>query len=291
MRHLIAAAATAAPLALAPGAVLAQDMQLSVRTSQDVRRCEDLEVTFGGRPAVTAVDRLTAPGAGKLTVQAARNGGISVYGGTGRDFAISVCKAAAPDAAGGGALQQVRASLAGGTLTATGPGSGGWVVHFIVEAPRQGDIALEATNGPIHAEHLAGATTVRSQNGPVKLLDLGGRVSARTRNGPIAYQGGGGTVDLDAENGPVDVRLAGTQWAGGALTARAQNGPVKLQAPQGFSSGVRVRSSPHSPWRCRGCDDTRRTWDDASRVVEFGSGPVAVTLTTVNGPVAVDLTK
>ena len=290
MRYLIAAA-TAAPLALAPGAVLAQDMQVSVRTSQDVRRCEDLDVTFGGRPAVTGVEQLTAPGAEKLTIQAARNGGVYVFGESRQDFAISVCKAAAPDAAGGGALEQVRASLTGGSLTARGPGSQGWVVYFIVAAPRQAEIALEATNGPIHAAHLGGATTVRSQNGPVKLLDMSGRVSARTQNGPIAYQGGSGTVDLDAQNGPLDVRLAGTQWAGGALTARAQNGPVKLQAPQGFSSGVRVRSSQHSPWNCRGCDDARRTWDDASRVVEFGSGPVAVTLSTVNGPVAVDLTK
>ena len=87
------------------------------------------------------------------------------------------------------------------------------------------------------------------------------------------------------------VRLAGSKWADGSLSARAQNGPVKLEVPRGFASGVRVRSSQHSPWKCQGCDDGRRTWDDASRSVEFGSGPVAVTLSTVNGPVAVDMSK
>ena len=115
-------------------------------------------------------------------------------------------------------------------------------------------------------------------------------MSARTENGPIAYEGGSGTIDLEAQNGPLAVRLAGSKWADGSLTARAQNGPVKLQVPRGFASGVRVRSSQHSPWKCQGCDG-RRTWDDASRSVEFGSGPVAVTLSTVNGPVAVDMTR
>jgi hypothetical protein len=292
MRYPIAAAALLASLALVPQPASAHDMKVSVRTGHEVRTCEDLEVTFDDRPAVTAVDRLTAPGAQKLTVQASRNGGVYVFGGARQDFAISACKAAAPASAGGASsLEQVRASLSGGTLTATGPGSDGWVVYFIIDAPTQADLDLEVTNGPIHVAKIAGTTTARAQNGPIKLLDLGGRVSARTQNGPIAYEGGGGTIDLEAQNGPLAVRLAGSKWADGSLTARAHNGPVKLQVPRGFASGVRIRSSQHSPWKCTGCDDGRRTWDDSSRSVELGSGPVAVTLSTVNGPVAVDMSK
>jgi hypothetical protein len=291
MRYPIAAAALLASLALAHRPASAHDMNVNVRTGHEVRTCEDLEVTFDDRPAVTAVDRLTAPGAQKLTVEGSRNGGIYVYGGTRSDFAISVCKAAAPASAGGIGLDQLRASLSGGTLTATGPRSDGWIVYFIIDAPAKADIDLQVTNGPLHLAHLAGATTARAQNGPIKLLDVSGRVSARAQNGPIAYEGGSGTIELDVQNGPLHVRLAGSKWAEGSLTATAQNGPVKLQLPRGFASGVRVRSSPHSPWKCLGCDDGRRTWDDSSRSVELGSGPVAVTLSTVNGPVAVDMTK
>jgi hypothetical protein len=291
MRYPIAAAGLLASLALVPRPAAAHDMNVSVRAGHEVRTCDDLEVTFDDRPAVTAVDRLTAPGAQKLTVQGSRNGGVYVFGGARSDFAISVCKAAAPASAGGSALEQVRASLSGGTLTATGPGSDGWVVYFIIDAPTKADLDLQVTNGPMHLAHIAGATTARAQNGPIKLLDVSGRVSARTENGPIAYEGGGGTIELTAQNGPVAVHLAGSKWTDGSLTATAQNGPVKLQVPRGFASGVRVSSSQHSPWKCRGCDDGRRTWDDASRSVEFGSGPVAVTLSTVNGPVAVDMTK
>ena len=292
MRYPIAAAALLASLTLVQRPASANDMNVSVRSGHEVRTCEDLEVTFDGRPAVTAVDQLNAPGAQKLTVHGSRNGGVYVLGEARQDFSISVCKAAAPAAAGGGsALDQVRASLSGGTLTATGPGSDGWVVYFIVNAPTQADIDLEVTNGPLHVAHITGVTTARAQNGPIRLLDVGGRVSARTQNGPLAYEGGSGTIVLEVQNGPLAVRLAGSKWADGSLTATAQNGPVKLQVPRGFASGVRVRSSQHSPWKCQGCDDGRRTWDDSSRSVELGSGPVAVTLSTVNGPVAVDMTR
>jgi hypothetical protein len=289
MRYPIAAAAALASLAFVPRPAPAQNLNVSVRSSHEVRTCADFDVTFDGRPALTAVDQLTAPGGQKLTVHASRNGGVYVFGEARQDFAISVCKAAAPG--GASALEQVRAGVSGGTLTATGPASDGWVVYFIVQAPTRASIDLEASNGPIHIARVAGTTTARAQNGPIRLLDVSGRVSARTENGPIAFDGGSGTIDLEARNGPVAVRLAGSKWADGSLTASAQNGPVKLDVPRGFASGVRVRSSQHSPWRCQGCDDGRRTWDDSSRSVEFGSGPVAVTLSTVNGPVAVDMTK
>jgi hypothetical protein len=291
MRHSIVTAAliASAPLSLHPAA--AQNMNVSVRSDHDVRTCDDLEVTIDGRPAVTAVDSLTAPGGQKLTVTASRNGGVYVFGEARPDFAITACKAAARAQGGGSALDQVRASVSGGTLTATGPSSDGWVVYFIIKAPTQGSLDLSASNGPIHVANIAGATAARAQNGPIKLVDVSGRVSAKTENGPIAFEGGSGTIELQAQNGPVDVRLAGSKWTEGSLTASAQNGPVKLQVPRGFASGVRVRSSQHSPWKCRGCDDGKRTWNDDARSVELGSGPVAVTLSTVNGPVAVDMTK
>lgn len=292
MRYPITAAVLLTSLAFVSRAASADGLQVSVRTGHEVRTCDDLEFRFDDRPAVTAVDRLTAPGGQKLAVEAHRNGGVYVFGGSRQDFAISVCKAAAPSTAGGTVpLDQIRAAVNGGTLTATGPAADGWVVYFIIDAPAQAALDLAARNGPIYAAHLAGATTIRAHNGPIELLDLSGRVSARTDNGPIAYDGSGGTVDLTADNGPLAIRLAGSRWTEGSLTATAQNGPVKLQLPRGFGSGVRVRSSQHSPWKCRGCDDGRRTWDDGSRSVELGSGPVAVTLSTVNGPVAVDLTQ
>jgi hypothetical protein len=267
-------------------------MNLSVRNGHDVRTCADLEITVDGRPATTAEEQITAPGAQKLTVEGSRNGGVYVFGEARQDFAISVCKAAAPTSGGGaGLLGQVQASLNGGTLRASGPASDGWVVYFIVTAPTSASVDVSANNGPIRVAGMTGTTAARAQNGPIELTEVSGRVTARTENGPIAFEGGSGTIDLLAQNGPVAVRLAGSKWGEGSLTAKAQNGPVKLRVPRGFGSGVRIHSSQHSPWTCQGCGEGRRTWDDSSRSVELGSGPVAVTLSTVNGPVAVDMTR
>src|SRR5215203_5724839 len=193
MRYPIAAAALLASVAAIQRPASAEDMNVSVRSGHEVRTCEDLEVTFDRRPAVTAVEHLTAPGAQKLTVHGSRNGGVYVSGEARQDFSISVCKAAAATGGGASALEQVRASLSGGTLTATGPGSDGWVVYFIVNAPTRADVDVDVTNGPMQVAHVTGALTARSQNGPIKLLDVGGRVSARTQNGPLAYEGGSGT--------------------------------------------------------------------------------------------------
>jgi hypothetical protein len=287
MRHTVTTAVLLTALSFVPASASADGMRVSVRPGQEVRTCDDLEVSFDGRAAVRSVDRLTAPGAQKLAVQAARNGGVYVWGGSRSEFAITVCKAAAHQAS----LDHLRAGLGGGTLTATGPASSDWVVYFIVDAPARASIELESTNGPLQVAHVTGSTTARAKNGPIKLLDVSGRVSAKAENGPIAYDGASGTVELATENGPLAVRLAVDKWADGTLTASAQNGPVKLQVPPAFASGVRVRSSQHSPWNCRGCGNARRTWDDGSRSIEFGSGPVAVTLSTVNGPVAVDQSR
>jgi len=292
MRYPTVAASVLASLALVPQRAAAEGMNVHVRDGREVRTCADLEVTFDGRPAVTATDQLTAPGGQKLTVHGSRNGGVYVYGGTRTDFAISVCKAAAPGSGGGSSLDQLKAGVSGGTLSATGPSSSDrWVVYFIVDAPAQAAVDLDVTNGPMLVSRITGSTTARSQNGPIRLSEVSGRVDAKTENGPLAFDGGSGTVELEAQNGPLAIHLGGSKWADGALTARAQNGPVKLQVPRGFASGVRVKSSPHSPWKCQGCDEGKRTWDDSSRSVELGSGPVAVTLSTVNGPVSVDMTK
>ena len=76
MRHSIVAAALVASAPLGLHAAAAQNMNVSVRSGDEVRTCDDLRVTFDDRPAVTAVDSLTAPGAQKLTVTASRNGGV-----------------------------------------------------------------------------------------------------------------------------------------------------------------------------------------------------------------------
>src|SRR5262249_50428786 len=153
---------------------------------------------------------------------------------------------------------------------ADGPGSEDWVVYFIVEAPENGNVEVETTNGPVHVERITGSTTARAVNGPIGLLDDSGHATANAVHGPVASEGHDGVVELHTENGPIKVRLAGDRWSSGSLTASAQNGPVKVDVPRGYHSGVRISSSNYSPWKCEGCGDGKKDWDEHSRSVEIG---------------------
>jgi hypothetical protein len=259
--------------------------------SDDVRRCSDLTIEFDDEPAATAEESLTAPaGTGDvLTVSPPQNGGIYVAGADRRDFAVTTCKAVAPDTSARAQLDAMHTTVSGGTVSTTGASNDHSVVFYIVEAPSGAGLDLTAHNGPIAVREFTGRSTVRTQNGPVSLENVGGQVSAFAQNGPIRFAGGSGKVELEAQNGPIGVSLAGTRWTDGSLTARAQNGPMQLKVPAGFTSGVRVESSNHSPWSCdgAGCGQARKDWDTGSRSFELGEGPVLVRVSTVNGPVQV----
>jgi hypothetical protein len=295
MRTLVHLAILTAVAGTAPAPLAAhnRDFNVSVRSDGPVRSCSDLEMTWDGQPAATAVDTLTAAGH-DLSVHAPRNGGVYVFGTPGRsNFSISACKGVAKpkgdDATA--ALAKLRPSLAGPALNASGPDSEDWVLYFIVEAPEASNVQVETTNGPVHVEHITGSTVAHAVNGPIRFLDVSGRATAKAINGPIAFDGRDGVVELHTENGPIKVSLSGDRWGSGSLKATAQNGPVKVVVPRGFQSGVKVSSSNVSPWKCEGCDSGKRDWNDSSRSIEFGSGPIAVTVSTVNGPVAVESSR
>jgi hypothetical protein len=259
--------------------------------SDSVRRCSDLSVEFDNEPAVTAEETLNAPsGAGNvLTVRSPQNGGVYVLGGARRDFAVTTCKAVAPATSAREQLDTMHTTVNAGTVSTTGASNDDSVVFYIVEAPAGATLDLSAHNGPISVREFSGLSTMRTQNGPVSLKNVSGKVSAFAQNGPIHFEGGSGNVNLETQNGPIGVKLAGTRWTDGSLTARAQNGPAQLKVPAGFTSGVRVESSNHSPWSCdgTGCGQARKDWDTNSRSFELGEGPVLVRVSTVNGPVQV----
>ena len=293
MRTLVHLAILTAVAGTAPAPLAAhdRDFNVSVRSDGPVRSCSDLEMTWDGQPAATAVETLSSTGR-DLSVHAPRNGGVYVLGSARSDFSISVCKGVAkPASEGTAALAKIRPSIAGSSVNASGPDSEDWVAYFIVHAPESANVEVETTNGPVHVEQIAGSTRAHAVNGPIHLLNVSGRATAKAINGPVAYEGHDGTIDLHTENGPIKVSLSGDRWGSGSLTASAQNGPVKVVVPRGFQSGVKVSSSNFSPWKCEGCESGKRDWNDSSRSIEFGSGPIAVTVSTVNGPVAVESSR
>ena len=273
-------------LAFVPATLFASHYHngISVNFQGDtVTDCGQLRVTYDDEPAAHAEEVVNIGSPRSLTIRAPQNGGIAV--GTSDRYEVRACKAAAPDVS----LNDIRVHYDGAELTADGPEGGEWVVYFLVSAPRGASLDLSAHNGPISLRHVDGTVTAHAVNGPISLRDTSGTLNIETTNGPISIDGGSGNAKLNATNGPVSVRLRGATWDG-SLDARTENGPVSLRIPPSFRSGVVVESDGRGPVSCHAdvCQNAKRSFDDdENRRIEINSGPTAVHLSTVNGPVSV----
>lgn len=244
------------------------------------------------------VAKETIDGAGLRSIKAnVTQAPIAVIGDSTGGYSIEVCKAAslAED------LDDIRVTLEGDELRATGPDHRRWTVLYRIHVPRNADVQVEAKNGPVSFRDVDGTIVARSSNGPLSLTNVSGTVDATTTNGPISVRGGSGNVKVQASNGPLSIHLDGNSWQGGSLDASTKNGPLSVKIPRGYHSGVVVESSGRGPLSCRaeGCEqwraETRRANDDDDdyrqhnepRRIELGSGRADVRLSTVNGPVTI----
>jgi hypothetical protein len=259
---------------------------LSTHSRGEVRDCNDVEMTIDDRDTVRTVQEARYAGSTPLHVITPDRGGLHVFGYTGSEFAVKACIGALSQEL----LGQVHINYANGQLTAQGPSGDDWAVVLIVQAPANATMQLEARNGPISARDLAGTVDIRVTNGPVAMEHCTGRMNVKASNGPVSYSGGGGKLDLNTQNGPIHIALEGMQWNGEGLTAHAENGPLSLSLPSGYQTGVRVETSNHAPFHCgaAACAQARRDWNDEHKAVEFGNGPIALRLSTENGPISID---
>jgi hypothetical protein len=266
---------------------------ISINTEDDepLTRCDQIRATFNDERVPVIEQDLGGSGIRSLHVDAARNGGVYVSGADVSTYSVKACKAAATSVD----VNSVRVGLRGDTTYVDGPDDSDWVVYFIVTAPRSAVLELSAHNGPISVRDVSGSIKAEVQNGPISLKNDGGTIDARATNGPVSFSGDSGDVKLRAQNGPVSVHLTGSSWNSGSLDASTQNGPLSLKLPAGYRSGVLAESDGHGPVSCRAeaCRSAMRTHpssddeDDWPRRLEFGSGPMVVHLSTVNGPLSV----
>ena len=219
---------------------------LSTNSHGPINSCDDLDFNFDDHEAVRTEDHFNLPSsASPLEVTAAMNGGLEVIGWDGKGYDIAACKAAAAE----DLLKDVSISTQSGRVTAHGPAGDNWTVYFIIKAPNDSAMHLEAHNGPIALRNIGAKIEARSVNGPISLKDVTGEVAAQTQNGPISLEGSGGNLQLETQNGPISVAVAGANWSSGEVTARTHNGPLDLRLPDNFTSGVRVEMSGHCPLR------------------------------------------
>jgi len=254
--------------------------------------CNDLHIEFDGREAVIQSEEktITKAEASTLRVQAESNGGVQVQGWDQNNYSVTLCKAARPGGDAENVLSQVKLTFANGELGISGPSSRHqWSAHLLIKAPRGAAMDLNVNNGPMGLFEVEGNLKVHAVNGPITVEKCKGVLNLTAENGPISLEENSGKLNVRTQNGPITISLDGKNWNGEGLEAHATNGPVTLRVPSGYQSGVVLESDGHGPFSCAAsvCNEGRKSWDENSKRVEFGSGPAVVRVSTVNGPVSV----
>lgn len=261
----------------------------------DAESCADLKVRSNNGEIAQASESFSLPKseAPILELNAAEHGHIRVRGWNRADYAVETCKIAVSEtrAAAEQMAKSIAISHSAGRISFTGPVSdtGNWTAFFIIHAPKDANLDLEARNGPIEVRDVSGVIKVRAANGPVAIKDCAGVIEAHTTNGPIAFSGDRGEVRLNAQNGPIALKLSGDAWNGSQLEARTLNGPLFLTLAENFRSGIRLETSGHSPVSCSAAP-CRNAWtgaDRSSRTLQMNGGSDTVRISKENGPVAV----
>ncbi len=180
----------------------------------------------GERARHCEVRESTLPAGGLLAVDARPNGGIQVRGWDRNDVQLRIKVVATGDSeAEARALAgEVRVETAG-TVKAVGPNQSrgrGWWASFRLDVPRTSQLRLQADNGGLSLEGLAGD------------------VELHTVNGGIHIDGGGGHVHGETVNGGIHLKLTGTEWPGEGADLRTTNGGLHLVIPEGYSARLEV---------------------------------------------------
>lgn len=174
-------------------------------------------------------------------------------------------------------LKQIRIVSDANGLSAEGPSEEGdskwlsaWAVSFRVEAPATTALEVSTQNGPVGVYEMTGRMLLTTQNGPLSIWHCAGDVSATTQNGPIA------------------VVLSGTKWNGRGLSAHAQNGPVALDVPRTYDADLEY-GTINGPWTGpRPASLEKKGWGRSFANVQLGKGGAPISVTTQNGPFAMN---
>jgi hypothetical protein len=272
-------------------------LSVSIDDWEDVRDCSAIHVRYNDRNVPVIQENVPVSSLRSLKVRGDRNGSIRVIGSTSSAFSVKACKASAL-----GNVSDLRVNVSGNEVS-TEPieNESRSVVYFLVFAPRNSTLGLDATNGPISIDGVDGNVTAHALNGPIAVKASSGTLDIHTQNGPISFAGNSGNVKLRANNGPISVKLDGSGWTSGNLDASTENGPLSLKVPSNYGSGVLVETDGNSPVSCRGpaCRAAKKVYAKSSdddeedfgprwpRRIELGTGTRMVSLSTHNGPVSV----
>jgi len=214
----------------------------------------------------------TVAAGGVITVDARKNGGVSVKGWDRNEVLVRarIQTAASTQSEADELAKQIRIETGGGKIFAEGPEHRkdyNWNVSYEIFVPRRSDLSLEAYNGGI------------------SIADVSGRIEFTGHNGGVVLKRVGGLVRGGTTNGGVVVELDGARWDGETLDVKTTNGGIVMSVPENYSahletSTVNGHLSVDFPVTVQG----RITRELA---VNLGSGGPTVRAMTTNGGVKI----
>jgi DUF4097 and DUF4098 domain-containing protein YvlB len=209
--------------------------------------------------------------AGRLTVDAGLNGGVTVKSWNNTSVLVrSKVEATGEDESGARAMvSQVRVDVSAGLVNISGPDQsgkrGGWSVSHEIFVPQRADLSIKTHNGGISISDVRGNIQFSALNGGVTLKRLAGEVEGTTTNGGV------------------NVELTGDRYDGNKFDVRTMNGGVNLSLPERYSAHLETGTVNGSlnvnfPMTVSGEISRRLTTD-------IGSGGPTIHVETTNGGV------
>ena len=182
--------------------------------------CSQNNWNNGDKVSFSELRELSLPASGKVDVDGARNGGISVRGENRSDVLVRACVQAwgSTDEAARSLASSIRINTSG-VIKADGAEEN-FSVSYDIRVPRNTNLNLKAHNGGLSIKSVDGSMDLSTSNGGISVYDAAGDVRGRTTNGGVS------------------VALVGNGWKGSGLDLQTTNGGIQLAIPSNFAANV-----------------------------------------------------
>lgn len=216
-------------------------------------------------------------GAGSLTVDGKKNGGISVKGENRSDILVRACvRAWGTSAEEANALTKSIRVETGGSVRAEGAGEEkNWSVSYEILVPRNTNLNLTTMNGGISIKDVEGNIEFEAKNGGIHLSNLAGNVKGKTTNGGL------------------HIELTGNTWRGSGLDVETTNGGIHLSMSETYAARFETRTvnggfkSEIAALEVQKDENNRYRTNGVNIAKDINGGGALVRVVTTNGGVKI----
>ncbi|MBX7055693.1 MAG: DUF4097 domain-containing protein [Pyrinomonadaceae bacterium] len=215
----LAAASLALVIGVAATAVFGQGQQAKYQKEHGF--CSNNNYSSDGNVSASDLREMTVTAGSGISVDAGKNGGVSVRGEDRSDVLIRACVQAwsRTDADAKAAVSAIRINT-NGTIKAEAANENNWAVSYQILVPRSTNVEVTAKNGGISISDVDGTAILRTVNGGLNLENIAGSVKGLTTNGGVR------------------VTLSGSAWSGSGLDVQTTNGGVTLALPANYAANI-----------------------------------------------------